>query len=265
LSDLDELAVPARHLFDVRADYLSRFNRDEYVDAFNGFMDKNAAFYDTAQKFLRDGDGDEQNRFRRLADILVNAADEAAGEADRKSRSRLQGDLNLFAVCFLIPGFLYSGDRVEKLRSQDAMDLFCKTWASHFPDSNISAATMESIDSGFRRKLCYITTSACIALGRGEDCSELQLLKSFRDGYMMQTEERSALVREYYDIAPTIVKRIAKDPCRKKIYTDLWDRYIFPCTRLVAEGKYEECLALYKTMVMELDERYVYTSRTETA
>lgn len=71
-----------------------------------------------------------------------------------------------------------------------------------------------------------MTTAICESLGKEADCYELRLLKDYRDQYMESDPERKEMVDEYYDIAPTIVKRMDRCDNRKELYQDLYDRYL---------------------------------------
>jgi hypothetical protein len=70
------------------------------------------------------------------------------------------------------------------------------------------------------------------------------------------TEEGHALVEEYYDIAPTIVKRMEKEPDRQACYQRLYVQYLAPCIRDIEAERYEQCREHYEKMVLELKERY---------
>lgn len=257
MSDIKELAAAV--LADEEA-FVKRFSRSEYTGAFEDFMNRHADFYREAGILLSEESVPEAERFEDLSGQLIEAADGVMKDVARRDQLHAQNDLNLFMVCFVIPGFLEYGDRVEKLRNKDAMTALCKKWGGHFRDSRIQPASMEEIDSGFRRKLCYITTAACLALGRDAGSEELTVLKNFRDGWIQKTESGRALVHSYYDVAPTVVKRIAKEADPKSVYTDLWNRYIKTCVDLIHTGRNDEAVSCYGNMVKELSRRYLYTS-----
>ena len=82
-------------------------------------------------------------------------------------------------------------------------------------------------------------------------------MKQFRDGYFSESTEGKQLIQEYYDIAPTIVKRIDRQENRKELYQDLYEEYLVPCIRKIEEQDYEACKTLYQDMVLKLKERYI--------
>ena len=75
---------------------------------------------------------------------------------------------------------------------------------------------------------------------------------------MEATPEGRAMVDEYYDIAPTIVKRIEKDADSRKVYQELYEDYLVPCIHLIQDGQYEACRDTYQEMVLELKNRYMH-------
>lgn len=99
---------------------------------------------------------------------------------------------------------------------------------------------------------CFITTAACEHFGKPDDCYELTLLRQFRDGWLAVQPGGEALIREYYQIAPSIVDELENSEQRDAIYQEIWDRYIIPCVRLIEQDAYEPCRALYEKMVHDL-------------
>ena len=92
-----------------------------------------------------------------------------------------------------------------------------------------------------------------------DDCYELTTLRAYRDGYLSGTEEGRRIVEEYYNIAPTIVKRIDRQENADEIYRGIWDEYLRPCIRLIEKDEKEECKELYITMVRSLEKEYLYS------
>ena len=91
-----------------------------------------------------------------------------------------------------------------------------------------------------------------------DDCEELNLLRAYRDTYMMSRPEGAQLIHDYYDIAPSIVKHINRRSDCGVIYDDLWDRYISPCIDDIRSGRMQECLDTYSDMVREMKDRYFH-------
>ncbi len=65
-------------------------------------------------------------------------------------------------------------------------------------------------------------------------------------------------IAEYYDIAPTIVKRINKLNNSDEVYKHVWEEYLNPCIHLIEEDKNHDCKDLYYQMVRDLEEKYCH-------
>jgi len=100
-----------------------------------------------------------------------------------------------------------------------------------------------------KKKWCFITTAVCEYFGKPDNCWELTLLRHFRDHYMRSTVTGRALVEQYYDIAPEIVRALNESEQRDLIYSMLWQHYIRPCLQLIVDEKPEACQRLYQDMV----------------
>ena len=97
---------------------------------------------------------------------------------------------------------------------------------------------------------CFITTATCTALGKGDDCTELQLLRRFRDTWL--STHHSEDVTTYYSIAPRVVAVIDSLPDRSKIYMKIWSGYIGPAVEAVQRGEEARAYQIYKNMVLVL-------------
>lgn len=103
---------------------------------------------------------------------------------------------------------------------------------------------------------CFITTAACTALEKGDNCEELNTLRQFRDEYVKSTDFGELLVFEYYRIAPSIVAKLDELPDASDEYYRLWLDYIKPSCRKIAENKREEAVNIYIEMVKVLCKRF---------
>jgi len=228
------------------------FKKDRYEISFEEYSAKNQNMFRSMEEIYQTC----QNR-EALIDEMVNALVDAAKKdletyQLKTKRNHRQLDLNFMISIYLIPSVLnYPADFAEPFA-----DTLLKTWNQEF-QVTLGKAHYEDIIGGFRRKLCYITTAVCESLGKGLDCYELRILKNYRDQYLEKTMENHLLVEEYYNIAPTIVKRIDKQPDREKIYKELYQNYIQPCIHAIESYDYEVCKEHYKEMVLDLKERYL--------
>jgi len=228
---------------------------------------KRYVYEENFQAFL----ANEQENFRRIRGVMYSAPDwEKAGQEvarvlvesarrsldARKSKIRQESNqvtMNMYMVTFILPGLL----TIDDGRLSDLTEEICTQWAAAFKHSNIRPADFETLKSGFKRKLCYITGAVCEGLNKPQDCYELNLLKKYRDGYLATAPGGEELIAQYYDMAPTIVRRMEKQKDRDKIYRYLYEVYIKPCVHLIEEEKNEACREKYEEMVEMLRERYM--------
>lgn len=104
---------------------------------------------------------------------------------------------------------------------------------------------------------CYITTATCYALKKNEGCSELNTFRKFRDNWLMKQEYGKSLIKEYYRIAPSIVKSINKLHNSKEIFLNIWNDYLIFCYELLLEKQYNEARDKYIEMVSDLKDNYL--------
>ena len=74
----------------------------------------------------------------------------------------------------------------------------------------------------------------------------------------MEPPEREQIVKEYYNIAPTIVKHISQTDRADEIYEQIWEEYLQPCIRLIEAKEPDSCEELYTKRVRTLEKKYLY-------
>ena len=174
-----------------------------------------------------------------------------------RSKRKLEREIldhNMTMVTYFLPLIR----NVRSDRSAELAQSMADTWNLTFPGHRIGSPTIEQIEGGFKYGLCYITTAVCKSLGKPDDCRELALLREYRDTYMMRSEAGRSLVKEYYNVAPTIVKRISKSEGAEGIYESIWVQYLNPCIQFIEENRLADCEKIYTNMVYDLEEKYLY-------
>ncbi|MCD8248490.1 MAG: hypothetical protein LUC60_01300 [Lachnospiraceae bacterium] len=231
---------------------LKKFKKNSFEADFTSFYDSNRDIFE-AMEMVYVGNGSSEQAVRVLTDYVLAAAHcELEKEKKKSKKGQKQLDYNFLVSIQFIPAVRkYPASFTEPF--SEAM---VKDWNEAF-DANIGLASYDMIENGFHRKLCYITTAVCQGLGKGPDCTELQILKDYRDRQLETTPEGHALVEEYYDIAPTIVKRMEKSPDSGALYRTLYQDYLMPCIEKIKAGKYEECRTHYQAMVLDLKQKYM--------
>jgi hypothetical protein len=108
---------------------------------------------------------------------------------------------------------------------------------------------------------CFVTTAVVNHLGKGDDCHELKVLRTFRDSYMLESAERAQMVAEYYRISPDLVVLIDRlCSVDSDFAIILYDTYISPSVRFVESGLPEEALLTYRSLVEFLASRHDWTA-----
>lgn len=244
---------------------IAEFQRDTYEESFQRYLEDNASVWNQLMSIgAQECSAQEQEQERAgVADCLARKAEEMLADAkNRTKRETMQMNLNLYMVSYFLPAIVAyqrrSGAKEEDMKKLTAA--ICDRWALSFKN-HIQVSDYESIKAGFKQKLCFVTTAVCRGLHKPQDCRELTLMKRYRDEYLMNQEDGDAVIHEYYDIAPTIVKRIAKEASPEEKYLYLWNHYIKKCVELVEQSRNEQCREVYERMMTELREEYLVTNR----
>jgi len=104
-------------------------------------------------------------------------------------------------------------------------------------------------DTGKSRKKggCFLTTAACSYKGLPDNCHELEVLRGFRDRYLLSSAEGQRLVSEYYDVAPEIADQITE----VEDLDGVWD-VVVQCVHDIESGNVELATSRYRQMVEAL-------------
>lgn len=240
-------------LFSIQ-DPLKNFKKSMYESGFRAYE----AQHEKVMDLLEDACMETQDLEGTLKELASAMVEEVLVYLDRKKNKRQQEEamvnFNMSLVIYVNPALIDHSKAFGKALAEALL----AEWKEHFPKTNLKISDFESINGGFKRRFCYITTAVCESLGKPDDCYELNLLREYRDTYLVHQPKGEALIQRYYDIAPTIVKRIEKEKNARKIYREIWKDYLLPCIKLIEEDKKEECQALYQEMMHTLTQKYFY-------
>lgn len=108
-------------------------------------------------------------------------------------------------------------------------------------------------DAGETKKKsgCFLTTAAVQFKGLPDDCHELEVMRQFRDTFLLSTAEGRQLVERYYASAPTIAARLTG----RADLEPVWD-VISTCVALIEAGKHSQAVLEYQAMFMDLERRF---------
>lgn len=104
---------------------------------------------------------------------------------------------------------------------------------------------------------CYITTAICNKQEKNDNCYELTQFRYFRDTWLIHQPYGNDLIRQYYFVAPTIVKLINQSYHTEEQYDEINNKYLIPCLKYIEENRLNECRDLYSQMVNNLADRYI--------
>ena len=104
--------------------------------------------------------------------------------------------------------------------------------------------------------LCAVTTACMNARGLGDNCMELETLRSFRDSYVSKSSDGKKLIDEYYWIAPRLVENISRTKQPAKVYEKIYREFIQPLVSFISQNDFQKAYLLCRKAVDELKRRY---------
>lgn len=231
---------------------LDGFQKKDYEKYFSDYLEEHRpVFRDLEDAYIYSDQKEEL--LQSLAESLtLSVVKKLRKEPKKRGRSRKLTDYNMILVVYVFPALLKESHQAGEPFSREVL----KSWKEHFPKTNLHISTYEEIEEGFKKRYCYITTAVCQSLHRGDDCEELVMLRDYRDSYLMGLANGQEVIREYYDVAPTIVKHINHRENSRQIYREIYDDYLSRCIELIRQGKNEQCRKVYTAMVYDLEDKY---------
>lgn len=229
-----------------------KFRKKHYTSDMEAVMKRHGS---SLQEIVENCEESEEIKEFVIACIPEYALSRLQAISSKRKRDMAAFDYNLNMVAYFLP---LMGE-TESEEKEELMGRMTEMWNEMIPDAKIAYTSYDNIKGGFGRSVfCYITTAVCGSLGRPDDCYELNTLRHYRDSYLLSTKEGREMVEEYYNIAPTIVKRIDNSEDSDRIYKDIWNTYLSPCISMIENGENEKCSELYSCMVRKLEAQYLY-------
>lgn len=148
-----------------------------------------------------------------------------------------------------IPDLYKSLFSANQMANQDIVGITNTAAAAQQSIAQASIAESKSAASQGDVGLCFITTAVCENSGLPDDCEILQTLRKFRDDYMRSDEEKSAMVEEYYRIAPEIVRGVKEKSNAKLAFDYMLHAFIRPACYAIQQGNMERAFTLYCELV----------------
>ncbi len=187
-------------------------------------------------------------------DTLQRDLHEVKGYDSRVGQSRILFEIKVVLALFLTP--------LSRKLHLSMAEPFCKLlhsqWLERFPKEPWLPGVYEEIVGGFRKKkLCFITTATCHQEGKADDCYELTAFRTFRDGWLRDNGGEE-LIRQYYDLAPTLVTLMDHCDDPHACYAELRHSYLTPCLEALEQGDPIRCRDTYVRMVQTLCHKYLH-------
>lgn len=243
-------------LYDTAEEQMPFFKRNVYEQAFMKYYNLNLPIFDEMNSELEGKDIDFVDSYiAEFSDLFVSIFKAEYDAIEKKGKKGTYvSNHNTPLVVFVFPAILnYSAKWCKP-----CVEKLVEKWNGTFTEYKIGYGTFENIKAGFKYKLCYITTAVCESLNKDDDCRELNLLRNYRDNILANEEGGQELINEYYDIAPTIVKRIDRSENPEQVYSRLYDDFIIKCINNIENYEYDKCREIYTEMVTDLKKKYAY-------
>lgn len=247
-------------LFDGMLPLVDEFKRKSYEGVFEENFPRYRELVTQIAHLCEEKSEEDRELFmKEMASVIPDHAYEKLMRESKIRRNRLEVDYNMNMAVYVVPMLTYTRDE----HCKKFADYLVEAWnEKKITSLKLSASNYDMVAGGFRKGilgLCYITTAVCESMGKPDDCYELTVLRSYRDGYMMQSEEGRELVEEYYDTAPFLVQVLNMHPDREQIYNDIYQNYLEPCIQCIEKNENEECRNIYVDMVHGLQKKYLYS------
>ena len=119
-----------------------------------------------------------------------------------------------------------------------------------------------AVGAGDKGGFCFLTTAVMISKYKGnkelfDNCYELIILRDFRDTYLSKLPGGETIIKEYYEIAPKIVKKINEQLNSNYIYEVIYKDLIVEVLELIKNKKYIQALSFYRNFVYILKKTYL--------
>lgn len=110
----------------------------------------------------------------------------------------------------------------------------------------------EVVDDGF----CFVTTATMYALGKGDESAELKELHNLRDKFLLCDNQGELLLKEYYRVAPELVKKVNQLHNSEEVYKEIFKKYIKLTYEFSLKGEEKKAKDIYIKMMLYLCDQY---------
>ena len=107
-------------------------------------------------------------------------------------------------------------------------------------------------DNNIQDDDCFLTSACVFYKGLSDNCSELQVLRNFRDQYMANSAYGKSLINDYYEVGPKTVQAIHDHPQKSAILEFIYNQLVLKSVSLIRRNEYELAMEYYKTFTEKL-------------
>ena len=240
-------------LFSLAVPLAKEFSKNTYSELFQSKYEEFRPLFEEIESECMNAE-DQDARVLEIASVIPKEMHRILDEAgSKRKKEQILMNYNMGMVTFIIPMMRFGRSPM----CEKVVNKMIGLWNDNGTDMELGKSSYEEILGGFKSRMCYITTAVCEGLGKPDNCYELEKLRNYRDGYLASSAGGAEIIKEYYNIAPTIVKKLERRPDAKELYLDIWRQYLEPCISLIEEGKEEECKEVYTDMVHTLQSKYL--------
>jgi hypothetical protein len=104
---------------------------------------------------------------------------------------------------------------------------------------------------------CFLTTACVEFMGKADDCEELTVLRDFRDRVLLQSDEGLDLVKEYYAIAPGLIKAIKSQENQTEVFEGIYREMILPTLERIKKNDARGAITIYKNYTYSLKNKFL--------
>jgi len=101
---------------------------------------------------------------------------------------------------------------------------------------------------------CFISTAICVSMEKDDDCSELSILRDFRDNYLRNLPNGTQLIDEYYFKAPLLLEAINNRKDAQVLLKHLNYEFLAKAIQLIQKGKKRDALDIYIHMIRYIED-----------
>jgi len=143
------------------------------------------------------------------------------------------------------------------LVQQQSLNFFQKTFYQESNDQRPDEANWGPTPTGVNpHGACFLTTACVDALGKPDDCHELQMWRRMRDEYLRTDPGGVAVIADYYRTAPAVIAAVVAGPDVDGAWSRIYAELVEPVVELVDAGHVDQAAEFAESRYAEIKRRY---------